>query len=120
MRDKKGIWIPDSLVVLISIIWIVAIVYFIFTSTTARATFIIVILGLFVFLAFFTIAVMLIKNQLPFGTHAALSIVALLLTIEQINHDFKFDSKVHNLVIIGSLSLLLLISVLKLWDILSQ
>ncbi len=120
LNKKRGLWIPDFAIVIISLLWIVAVLYFVLSSGKHSLTFFIIIMGILLFLCFSIISFSLIKNQLPFGIYASLALVSLLLTIEQFNYEFTFDSRMHSFTFIGSMSFLFLVAMTKLWSIFSS
>lgn len=112
--------VPNFVVVVTGIIWTVLVIYFLLAMGKEILSYLIVILGVFLFSTFTLVSFYLIKNELPFGIYAALSIVSLLLIFQQINYEFLQNPRFHALMLFGVMLLLMLIAVFKLWDLLAE
>lgn len=121
MKRKQGYFrVSNTILIVGALIWTLLILYFIFRSGSEITTYLIVIFGIFLCMTFGLVTFYLIKNQLPFGIYAALSIVSLLIVVQQMNFAFRLNAMFHAISTLGILFMLMIISLFKLWEMLSE
>jgi hypothetical protein len=90
--------------------------YFVFSSPLDTFTYIVMIAGIFSFLAFSISSYLLMKNRLYAGFSVACGMISLLVTVMHFNYRFIKNNSVHDLTIGLTIMILLFVSVIKLWS----
>ncbi|MBN1156169.1 hypothetical protein JXA85_01000 [Candidatus Woesearchaeota archaeon] len=90
--------------------------YFVFASPFDTFTYIVVIAGIFSFLAFSISSYIMIKNRRYAGFSVACGMVSLLVTVMHFNFMFIKNNGLHNLTVGLMVMILMCVSVIKLWD----
>ncbi len=101
---------------LIGIAWIGVIGWFVFSVGNTWSVFLFIIVGIFIMLAFFFCAYMLHQSHQTFGFPLVSGIVAFFLTALEFNYAFVKSEIFHNISIMGVMTLLFFLAIVKIWD----
>ncbi|NOZ80379.1 MAG: hypothetical protein GXP63_01790 [DPANN group archaeon] len=120
IQTQARFHLSNTHISLIMSLFILAFFYFIYRSESDFLSYLIVILGLFLFMTFTLVSFYLIRNQLSYGIYASLAIASVLLVLQQINFQFLHDPTFHAVMMLGVLTLFMFIALFKLWLLLSN
>jgi hypothetical protein len=113
MKKKSSIR-GDIILGLFCILAIGVILYFVFASSFDTFTYVLLIGGIFSFLAFSISSYLMIKNKLYAGFSIACGIISLLVTAIHFNFRFNQNKVFHDVAIGLSVAILLFVSIIKL------
>jgi hypothetical protein len=106
----------DAVFGLITFSWLGVILFFIFRTPVSRFTYLIMILGIFIFGAFSTTSYIFIKNHISSGVWLILAAITAMITIDQYNYEFIKNKELHNVLISTIFISLFLVALIKMWD----
>jgi len=117
MEDMQVSFTAKMILSIVMVLWLLFTLILIAKSKINSLVYIIMILGFFSSIAFLVLCFILKKDQLSIGIWVIFFIVTALLTVIEFNHYFTKNNLLHEILMLGTMSLFFFVALIKFWNI---